>query len=139
MSPMTQPRLDRIRVADAMHAGVLTCAPDTSLPEVATAMATHRVHCMVVSEVERGGKARWSVVSDLDLVGAAAAGELERLTAGEIAATDTVTVSDDEHLDRAMQRMATNEVSHLVVVAAASGRPTGILSTLDVAAVLASR
>ena len=137
MLPNTSPRLAHVLVADAMHAGVLTCAPDTPLPEVARVMASHHIHCVVVTEVGRGGDAHWSVVSDLDVVGAAAAGELERLTAGEIAATEAITVSDEEQLERAMQQMAENQISHLVVVGAASGRPAGILSTLDVAAVLA--
>jgi predicted transcriptional regulator len=78
-------------------------------------------------------------VSDLDLVGAAAAGHVEALTAGELATGAQVCISDDDQLDRAAELMSTHRVAHLVVVGAASGRPVGILSALDLAAVLAWR
>ncbi len=136
MSPTTAPRLDHVRVSEAMRPGIVSCPPDTPLRTMAHLMATHHIHALVVPEVEGDGVAGWAIASDLDVVAAAATGDVERLTAGDVAGHEALTVSDDEQLDRAMQRMGEHEANHLVVVGAASGRPTGILSTLDVAAVL---
>jgi CBS domain-containing protein len=96
-------------------------------------MAAHRIHCVVVRTAEENQP--WGVVSDLDLVAAAALGAGDRL-AGETAATPAVIVRPGEAVRRAMQLMAEHEVTHLVVVDG-EGRPTGVLSTLDLAQALA--
>jgi CBS domain-containing protein len=131
------PRLDRVRVSDAMHASVVTCAADTPLRDVARMMAEHRIHCVAVPDIEGTGSPAWGIVSDLDVVGAAAAGSVEGRTAADVAASEALAISDDDVLDRAVQLMSEHKVSHLVVVGAASGRPVGVLSTLDVAGLLA--
>jgi CBS domain-containing protein len=125
----------RVRVAEAMHEGILGCSTETSLAEVARLMASHRVHCVVVSESLEHADSLWGIVSDLDLVAAASVRDLEEQTAGATAATPALTVSPRETLQRAAQLMTEHGASHLVVVDA-SRRPVGILSTLDVAAVL---
>ena len=136
MDPARPRSLETARVAEAMHRGVLSCEPATPLAEVAATMAGQRVHCVVVVDLRAPSQTpRWSVVSDLDLV--AAAGR-EDLTAGEIAATEALTVGPEATLADASRLMAEHQVSHLVVVARESGRPVGVLSTLDVAAFLAS-
>jgi CBS domain-containing protein len=127
----------RMTVADAMHRGVVTCAVDTALSKVAQMMVGHRIHCVVVNSAAEQGAAPWGVVSDLDLAAAVARGEAEGSAAGEIAATPAVIVGMREPLSRAAQLMIENGVTHLVVVNPASGRPMGVLSTLDVARVLA--
>ena len=48
-------------------------------------------------------------------------------------------IAPDETLERAAQLMAENAVAHLVVVDPDTGHPVGVLSTLDVAAALATR
>jgi CBS domain-containing protein len=116
-----------------MHRGILSCAPDAPLGEVAGIMSTHRVHAVAVTEA--GGARPIGIVSALDVVEAAAVGE--EATAAQAAATEPLTISADEELHRAAQLMTEHGVSHLVVVDAASGDPTGVLSTLDVATVYA--
>jgi CBS domain-containing protein len=133
------PRLEHVRVADVMHAGVMTCAAETVLRDVAGTMATHRIHCVAVPAGPGGAVEAWGIVSDLDVIGAVAAGDIESRTAGEIAGTEALAISDDESVDRAVQLMSEHAVTHLVVVAAASGRPVGVISTLDVAGLLAWR
>jgi predicted transcriptional regulator len=133
------PRLEHVRVADAMHAGVVTCAADTPLRDVARMLVEHRIHCVAIPDVEVTGVSAWAIVSALDIVGAAAAGSVERLTARDIAASEALAISDDDVLDRAVQLMSEHQVAHLIVVGAASGRPVGVLSTLDVAGLLAWR
>jgi CBS domain-containing protein len=131
------PRLEHVRVADAMHPGVVTCAPDTPLRDVARIMVEHRIHCVAVPDADASRVAAWGIVSDLDVVAAAAAGSVEGRTARDIAASEALAISDEDVLDRAVQLMSEHEVAHLVVVGAASGRPVGVLSTLDVAGLLA--
>jgi CBS domain-containing protein len=126
-------------VADAMSPGVISCTADTPLRAVARLMATYRVHAVFV--LDYGEEADetaelWGLVSDLDLVAAAWAGVDER-TAGDSAVAPLVTVRSSDRLERAAQLMAENGVSHLAVLDAATGRPVGVLSTLDIARVIA--
>lgn len=130
-------RVAHARVEDAMHPGVISCAPDTPLRDVARTISTKHIHCLVVTgAAERGAGPNWGLISGLDLVAAAAEGVEER-TAGDIAVSDPVTVSSDEQLERAAQLMLAHQAEHLIVVGAADGRPVGVLSTLDIAGVMA--
>jgi CBS domain-containing protein len=126
--------LARVRVRDCMHAGVMSCAPDDSFRTVAAIMANYRVHAVVVAR--RNGSRPLGIVSDLDMVSAAAAGETDG-TVLQMAATEPLTISCDESLEHAAQAMSQHAVSHLVVVDRAGGYPLGMLSTLDIAAVCA--
>jgi CBS domain-containing protein len=116
-----------------MHRGVLSCASDATLGEVAGLMAKHRVHAVAITN---GTRARpIGIASDLDVVAAAATGE--EPTAGQAAGTEPLTVSADDSLVHAAQLMTEHGVHHLVVVDPASGDPVGVLSTLDIAAAYA--
>jgi CBS domain-containing protein len=131
---------EQLHVGDAMHAGVVTCPLETPLREVARMLATYRIHAVVVfgdDPAEIPGPALWGVVSDLDLVRAANAPDFDSRSAGEIAATPLLMTPVDETLSRAAQLMSEHDVTHLVVADRRSGRPIGILSTLDVARALA--
>ena len=138
---MTTPRnrLARVRVGDAMNRGFVSCPPGLPLSEVARLMAEHRVHAVVVEEPGAHDAQGWSVVSDHDLVGAAAADRLDEPAAHAIAGTPMPRIGAGQPLLRAVELMAEHDVSHLVVVGEATGRPEGILSTLDLAAVLSAR
>jgi predicted transcriptional regulator len=125
--------LTHIRVRDCMHPGVLTCAGDDSLQHVATIMAKHRVHAVVITGPNAARLV--GVVSDLDVVAGVAAGA--DLTARQAAATETLTISADEPLWAAAHLMSEHGVSHLLVVDSAGGYPLGVLSTLDIATVYA--
>lgn len=127
---------DRLTVGNAMHRGVVTCDVGTPLSKVAQMMVGHRIHCVVVASIEEQGQAPWGVVSDLDLAAAFANEEVGR-TAGEIAATPAVMVGVREPLRRAAQLMTEHGVTHLVVSDPRSPRPAGVISTLDLAQVLA--
>jgi CBS domain-containing protein len=120
-----------------MHDGVLTCARSSSLGYVAGVMAGRRVHCIVVTD-EADAENLWGVVSDMDLVAAASVRDLDEQSAGATAATAVLTVLPGETLQRAAQLMTEHAAAHLVVVDPETGRPVGVLSTLDVAAALAA-
>jgi|SRR5436189_2639726 len=135
----TGPSLDQLSVADAMHPGVVTCPLETPLRDVAWMMGVYRIHAVVVyGEPGEEGPELWGVVSDLDLVDVAAAGDFEERIASQIAATPLLLVEPSDSLTRAAQIMSEHEAAHLVVVDRSSGRPIGILSTLDVARKLGS-
>jgi CBS domain-containing protein len=125
------------RVSDAMHAGIVTCTQDTPLSTVAEIMAGERVHCVVVTDDPDDAAALWGVVSDLDLVAAAGVRELEEQSAGGSAASPALMISPDENLQRATQLMTEHAAAHLIVTEPTSGRPVGVLSTLDIARALA--
>lgn len=74
-------------------------------------------------------------MSDVDLMSAAACGDAS-ITAGQIAASDPVTLDAGESVERACQLMA-EHVSHLLVLKPGSSWPAGVLSSLDVARVTA--
>ena len=128
------PEFHNATVLDAMRLGVVSVAPDTPLREIARIMATYRIHAVVVSEIE--GDRPWGIVSDLDLADAAAK-DLDKLTARHTWRSRLVTIDADASLARAAQLMAEHRVAHLVVVQPHSGHPVGVLSTLDLAGVLA--
>lgn len=132
------PSLEHATVSDAMHPGILACEPDASLTEVAQTMATHHVHSLAVVGIshEEPRCAVWSVISDLDLVRAGIqAGEPQ--SAGAIAQQPLVTVEPTLPLREAGELMLRHTVSHLVVVEPGTQRPIGILSTADIAGVIA--
>jgi len=126
-------------VGQAMHAGVMVCSRDTPLSIVAELMAAQRVHCVVVTDDPDHAGSLWGVVSDLDLVAAAAVRDLDEQRAGGTAASPALMVEPSETLLRAAQLMTEHATAHLVVVDPRTHRPVGVLSTLDVAAALSDR
>jgi CBS domain-containing protein len=135
------PPLQDFRVVDAMHPGVIACPFETPLRTVARMMASYRVHAVVVLAHEGDelpGGSLWGVVSDTDLLQAAGQdSDFDTQTAQSLAATPALTVASRESLARAVQLMVEHEVAHLIVVEQHTKRPIGVLSTLDVARVLA--
>lgn len=130
---LLSPSWEHATVADAMSAPVIGCPPDTPLIAVARTMATRHVHAVVVVDAVADPHA-WRVVSDRAVAGAgAAAGERN---AGEVAEQPLEAAEPDWPVDRAARLMAEHGVTHLVVVDP-HGRPAGMLSTLDLAGVIA--
>lgn len=133
------PPFSRATVADVMHVGVIGCPPDADVETIAQAMAAHRIHAVVVEGIVTdavGEHFVWGIVSDLDLLRARRGGETDA-TASQLAATEIVTVTPAEPLERAAQVMVEHEVNHLVVVSAGSARPLGVISALDIAHAIA--
>jgi CBS domain-containing protein len=129
------PSIEHATVRDAMRPEVLTCPPEASLREIARTMATEHVHSVVVSGGGTEGR-DWGIVTDMDLVRAARE-DVDERTASWAAASEFLSVSPDEALERALQMMVEHDVTHLVVVDPATDRAVGVLSTLDVAGLLA--
>lgn len=129
--------LEQIRVGDCMHAGIVSCSPETSCSEVARMMGDHRVHAVAVADLGHGRPwGAWHIVSDADIIAAVASGR--EPTAREAAGAEAATISAGELLERAAQLMLEHHVSHLVVLHEQGGYPVGIISTLDVASAYGS-
>jgi CBS domain-containing protein len=121
-------------VRDAMHRGLATCPPSSTVPEIAAILGERRIHCVLVAG--HGGRG-WGIVSDLDLIRAVAARRND-LTAAQLASMEVVTVRPGEELTEAARLMAEHEVTHLVVTNR-TAEPIGVVSTLDVARVIHDR
>jgi CBS domain-containing protein len=129
------PSIEHAVVRDAMRPEVLTCPPDAPLREVARTMASEHVHSVVVSGgVE--GKREWGIVTDMDLMRAVRE-DMDERTAAWAAVSEFLSVAPDERLDRALQTMIEHDATHLLVVDPQSDKAVGVLSTLDVAGLLA--
>ena len=132
------PSFDKAKVSDAMRPGVFSCAPETRLAVLARTLVGHRIHCVIIGRFEGQDESDspWGIVSDLDVVAAAARDAHEDMS-WSVARSAPVTITADDSLKHAAEIMAEHQLAHLVVVQPESGQPFGVLSTLDIAAVLA--
>ena len=127
------PSFQHARVADAMRAGVISCPPDSSMRDVARIMSTNHVHAVVVRGVAGGGA--WGVVTDRDLLKVAPGAQDQ--DAGSCASEVLVTIAPAEPLEVACELMRAHAVSHVMVVDPNHNQPLGVVSTLDVAGIVA--
>lgn len=137
-----KPDLESATVFDAMTFGLVSCSPQSSLRAVARLMADRRIHAVYVfdyGEEDDEQAELWGLVSDLDVAAAAAGTDLDEVTAGNSAVAPLVTVESNDPLGWAAQLMAENSVSHLAVIDSETHRPAGVISTLDIARVVAGR
>ena len=133
------PALQHASVSDAMHPGVISCDPEASATELARVMSGQHVHCVVAMGVAHdpsGESLVWGMITDLDLIRAGLAGGAEQ-TARTMAHHPTVTVEPATPLREAAELMLAEGVSHVLVVEPRGQRPVGVLSSLDVAGVMA--
>ena len=129
--------LDGIAVDRVMHTGFVSCPLETPLVAIARLLAEHRVHCVVgYGDAAEDDTRLWGLISDLDVIAALAAGE-GASTAGEIAASEIVAVAPFDSVAQAVRLMNDHGVTHLLVVDPGSDRPLGVVSTLDVAMLVA--
>ena len=126
-------------VRDVMHPGIVACSQSAGIAEVAHVMADCRVHCVVViggAEDDHENPVIRGIVSDLDLLKWAAGPDVHA-TAGAVARDPIVYVDPATPLHEAAETMVEHETQHLVVLQSPQHTPLGILSALDIAAVLA--
>lgn len=123
-------------VRDLMHRGLITCARDTSLGEVARLLGQHHVHALLVTE---GAGRPVGILTDFDLL----AGEwlssnseslaaMRKMTAGELMTSPLDLVKADLSACEAAGLMRRLGVSHLVVEE--GGQPVGVLSASNLVA-----
>ena len=129
------PRPEHACVADAMRVGLLKCPADSTLRDAARTMSAKHVHMVVVSDPADGKVA--GTISDLELLGALLEDPGLHRSLGEIADPHSRAISSDESLLAAAKTMQELQTSHLLVRDPGNGYPVGVISTLDVAGILA--
>ena len=131
----TTSALDTVTVADAMHRGVISCAPESGIATIAATMAANEVHAVVLLAHDRASAL---VVTALDVVRAALRDDGD-VTAAELAREPLATVVSNAPLTQAISLMARREDAHILVSEPGAGWPAGMLSSLDVMVTLAGR
>jgi len=127
-------------IGEAMHVGLVCCSRETPLRVVAARMAQHRVHCILVVDYGDDADADHQLVglvSDRDLARAYHEGRFDGATAADVMESPPPLAEPGGDLRVAAGRLA-DRTPHLVVGDAISGRPVGVLSTLDLARWLAT-
>jgi CBS domain-containing protein len=124
-----------IPVDQVMRARVLTCGPETPLRDLARMMVTHAVHAVVVVDRDADDTPFMTgIVSDQHVARAAIEGR--EPVARDIADAQTATVSAGWTLEQAAAELLRTGSAH-VVVTDGRGYPIGMLSTLDLARIVA--
>lgn len=124
-------RVDRHRVGEVMHRGLITCPPDAPVAQLAAALVERRAHAVVVEH-----EGRRAFIGDMDIVAAAVRDKPGRHD-GAIAGAEPSLVSVDDDLELAARLMAGAATGHLIAVDA-EGTPVGVLSALDIVGVIAA-
>jgi crotonyl-CoA carboxylase/reductase len=122
--------LDKTSVREAMHRGVITCAPDTALKEVARIMNATDVHALIV--VNEQDEAL-GVVSHMDMLRVFGK-DLYALNAGDVMSKLVRSILPDAPLSEAVAVMLEHRI-HRLLVAREEGEakiPLGVISTTDV-------
>ena len=132
--------LAAVAAGAAMRPGVLTVAASAPIDAIAATMVAHGVHAVAVRPDERlllGWPSR--VVSDRDVVAWVAGGCDASVRAADLARRTLGLVLDDETLEAAAAVMTQLAEEHVLVAGNHALFPDGVLSALDLVAVVAGR
>jgi CBS domain-containing protein len=128
--------MNRNKVQDWMHRGVVTCAPETPVTDVAAILDKHDISALVV--IDENGAAL-GVISRTDLVNARFIAPYMKhwrgLSAQHLMTQPVISVSPDAAIEEAAQLLFEKHIHRLVVVEKSGHpqRPLGILSVTDLA------
>jgi CBS domain-containing protein len=122
------PALAGIDVRTVMAPGLVTCPPGAALSEVAALMTVHQVHAVVV---DLGAS---HLITARDVVRGVLDGVV---SAAEAITGEPPSAAPDESLQAAAERMLSAREGHVVVREHGDRRACGIVSSFDIAAVLA--
>jgi predicted transcriptional regulator len=134
---LSERRIERVRAAEVAHRGLIAVSPSTPIADLASVLAHHRIHCATVIGVDPapgGERLVWAFASIMDVLAAIAGGQTG-VRASDIAGTELLTVDADETLDAVAARMVDHAAGH-VIVTDAEAMPIGVVSTLDVIAIV---
>jgi CBS domain-containing protein len=121
-------------VQDLMSPGVIAISERASLNEVYAALATNRIHAILVMDEDERKPLGWATADGL-------LGFAERdtslLCARDAITQDPMTVEYGSTARDAIQLLSRADTTHLIVVRGGDGFPVGTISELDLAAFLA--
>jgi CBS domain-containing protein len=129
------PRPEHAQVADAMRHGLVKCSAETDLRQAARTMSTEHVHMVAITDPSDGSVV--GTLTDMALLEALLDDPDLHRSLGEVADPSAHSISSDKPLLLAANTMRDLQTSHLLVRDAHNGHPIGVISTLDVAGVLA--
>lgn len=115
-------------VRDVYHRGVIFCKPDTPLQEVVGVLANTGIHAVMVAE--REGEPPEGIISHTEVI-AHYGEDMAALTAGDVATTGVISVSEGATVEAAVKKILESNI-HRLLVMGEDGRPLGILSTTDI-------
>jgi CBS domain-containing protein len=124
------------KVKDWMHRGVITCAAETPVSEVAATLDKHDISALVV--VDENGDVQ-GVISRTDLVNARFIAPYMKhwrgLSAQHLMTKPVISISAESTIEEAAQLLFEKHIHRLVVVEKSGHhlRPVGILSVTDLA------
>ena len=125
---------DDTRVGAILHPGVITCAPDATVEDVARLLVAYRIHAVVVIDDQEHAV---GVVSQTDVVLARqgrSADELASLRVSEIMTPSLIHCSADTRVSEAVTTMTRRGIHRLIVTEEREGRPfpIGVISMTDI-------
>ena len=120
--------LAAVEAGEVMAPRLVACPPSAALTEVATLMSVHQVHAVVVEAGAPG------LITARDVVRAVLAGATN---AAETHAGEPASVSTYDTLQTVAERMVDHHVGHVLVHERGEGQVRGVVSSFDIAAVLA--
>ena len=132
---------DVLRVADLMHRGIVSCTRTSTASEIAHVMISANVRTVaVMSPSPEPGHPPliWGIVTDLNLLRALAEGQ-SQATAETLAGGQVIRVRPTQTISEAAAVMVGSGAHHLVVIDPDDLQPIGVLSTSDIAPVLAAK
>ena len=131
--------LSSTSVLTVMQMGVVSCNPGVAILTVARCMVERHIHCVAVAGVGAGGSHEghfeFGLVDDMDIVQAANRRALAE-SAGSIAVDAPLAVTEGDSIEHAARMMVDESARHTVVIGS-NGLPTGMISTRDIAWMLA--
>jgi CBS domain-containing protein len=120
--------LATVEAGEVMAPRLVACPPSAALTEVATLMSVHQVHAVVVEAAAPG------LITARDVVRAVLAGAR---SAAEARTGEPASVSTHDTLQTVAERMVDHHVAHVLVHEPGERQVRGVVSTFDIAAVLA--
>ncbi len=120
--------LAAFEAGDVMAPGLVACPPGAALTEVATLMCNHQVHSVVADP----GSPR--LITARDVVRGVLAGAT---SAAEVVVGEPSSVSTDDTMLTVAERMAADRVEHVLVREPGESQARGVVSSFDIAALLA--
>jgi CBS domain-containing protein len=120
--------LAAFEAGEVMAPGLVACPPRAALTDVATLMCNHQVHAVVADP----GSPR--LITARDVVRGVLAGAT---SAAEVVVGEPSSVSTYDTMLTVAERMAADRVAHVLVRERGEGQARGVLSSFDIAALLA--